>query len=143
MNHFPIIIEHLNRFRAKMIRLRTKIDGLQWSDADGHCSCPVLIWFLSWFPKDRVRCLSAVRILSGLWEKMLSVVCLPGRTRTRQSCPDSHCPCPSKSDSDVGDNVKLLTLWWQQIPVFGDRITLLATFLLWRFLNVLNLSPTC
>ena len=24
-------------------------------------------------------------------------VCLSGRTRTRQSCPDFHCPCPSTS----------------------------------------------
>ena len=46
-----------------------------------------------------VSVLSGVRILSGFSKKSLSVVCLSGRTRTRQSCPDFHCPCPPTSDN--------------------------------------------
>jgi len=42
-----------------------------------------------------VCCPDSVRIL----EKKLYVVCMSGRTRTRQSCPDFHCPCPPTSDS--------------------------------------------
>ena len=45
------------------------------------------------FPKNPVRCLSDFRILSGFLKKLF-VVCLSGRTRTRQSCPNFHCPCP-------------------------------------------------
>ena len=48
-----------------------------------------------------VSILSAVRILSGFLKKTLSAVCLSGRTRTRQSCPDFRCPCPPSSDSNV------------------------------------------
>ena len=44
-----------------------------------------------------VSILSGVRILSGFLGKTLSVVCLSGRTRTRQSCPDFRCPCPPTS----------------------------------------------
>ena len=44
-----------------------------------------------------VSILSAVRILSGFLEKTLSAVCLSGRARTRQSCPDFRCPCPPTS----------------------------------------------
>ena len=44
-----------------------------------------------------VSILSAVRILSGIFEKTLFVVCLSGQTRTRQSCPDFRCPCPPTS----------------------------------------------
>ena len=50
---------------------------------------------LSWF------CLSRFSPLSGFcpnFSKKLSVVCLSGRIRTRQSCPDFHCPCPPTSD---------------------------------------------
>ena len=50
-------------------------------------SCPVSVW----------QTASAVRILSGIFEKTLSVVCLPDRTSTRQSCPDFRCPCPPTS----------------------------------------------
>ena len=46
-----------------------------------------------------VSILSAVRILSGFFEKTLSAVCLSGRARTRQSCPDFRCPCPPTSDN--------------------------------------------
>ena len=63
--------------------------------------------FVRNFVKKTVRCLSvrilsvsilsAVRILSEIFEKTLSVVCLSGRTRTRQSCPDFRCPCPPTS----------------------------------------------
>ena len=52
---------------------------------------------------DSVRCLSvrilsvpvlsAIQNLSEIFEKTLSVVCLSGRTRTRQSCLDFRCPC--------------------------------------------------
>ena len=44
-----------------------------------------------------VSILSAVRVLSGFLKKTLSAVCLSGRTRTRQSCPDFRCPCPPTS----------------------------------------------
>ena len=47
-----------------------------------------------------VSILSAVRGLSGFLEKTLSAVCLSGRTRTRQSCPDFRCPCPPTSVVD-------------------------------------------
>ena len=39
--------------------------------------------------------LTAVWILSEL--KKLSIVCLSGRTRTGQNCPEFHCPCPPTS----------------------------------------------
>jgi len=60
-----------------------------------HCPCPVLVSFSS---GKSCLCLSDVRILSGvclsgIFEKTLSVFCLCGRTRTRQSCPDFRCPC--------------------------------------------------
>ena len=47
------------------------------------------------FCLDSVRCPDFVRIL----KKTQSVVCLSGRTRTRQSCPDFRCPCPPTSAS--------------------------------------------
>ena len=54
-------------------------------------------------------------------------------------------------DSDIGDIVMLVTLWWWLIRDVGGRIIMLATFFLlcWRFsqciksvTNVLNRSPT-
>ena len=86
-----------------------------YTDVGGqHCPCPVLVSFLSWFSVkscpvsvcpdsvcvgsvsclDSVLCPDSVRII----EKKLPVVCLSGRTRTRQSCPDFHCPCPPTSE---------------------------------------------
>ena len=66
--------------------------------------------FVQNFVKNPVRCpsvriflvsiLSAVRILCGFSKKTLSVVCLSGRTRTRQSCPDFRYPCPPTSAID-------------------------------------------
>ena len=41
--------------------------------------------------------LSAVRILSGFFKKMLYVVCISGRTRTWQSCPGFRYHCPPRS----------------------------------------------
>ena len=65
--------------------------------------CP-LSGFCSDFYKKRLSdvflsgfCLSRFSILSGIFEQTLSVVCLPGRTRTRQSCSDFRCPCPPTS----------------------------------------------
>ena len=46
---------------------------------------------------DSVRCPDFVRI----FKKTLSGVCLSGRTRTRQSCPDFRCPCPPTSDLNM------------------------------------------
>ena len=45
---------------------------------------------------DSVGCQNSVRIFK---KKTLSVVCLSGRTRTRQSCLDFHNPCPPSSES--------------------------------------------
>ena len=52
------------------------------------------------FPGRSVRYLSAVWMLSTIVQKMLSDVCLSGRTR-RQSCPDFHCPCPPTSELNL------------------------------------------
>ena len=71
------------------------------------CPCPVLVSFLSKFSgKSRsvsVCCPDSVWIFCPVsvcpdFRKKLSDVCLSGRTRTRQSCPDFHCPCPPTSD---------------------------------------------
>ena len=51
--------------------------------------CPVSV-------RSFVKMLSDV-CLSEFKKKKLSVVCLSDRTRTRQSCPDFHCPCPPTS----------------------------------------------
>ena len=65
-------------------------------------SCPCLV-FCPDFPENHVRCLSvcpdsvcldSVRCPDS--EKTLSVVCLSGRTKTRQGC---QCPCPPTSAS--------------------------------------------
>ena len=48
---------------------------------------------------DFVRCPDFVRN-----SKKLSVVCLSGRTKTRQSCPDFRCPCPPTFASGVVKN---------------------------------------
>ena len=54
-----------------------------------------------------VRILS-ISILSG-FSKKLSVVCLPGRTRMGQRCPDFRCPCPLTSGYNIKrKNFKLL-----------------------------------
>ena len=58
-----------------------------------------------------------------------------------------------KGDSDVGDIVMLVTLWWWLISDFGGRIimsatsfemlpTMLAQHHIGDFLNILNRSPT-
>ena len=59
------------------------------------------------FVKNPVRCLSVRMSLSrfcpvsgfcpDFQRKTLSIVCLSGRTRARQSCPDFRCPCPPTS----------------------------------------------
>ena len=54
-----------------------------------HCPCPVLVSFCPYFPENRVQCLPVVRIRSRFQKK---TVCMSGWTRTRQSCPDFHCP---------------------------------------------------
>ena len=58
---------------------------------DSVCSgfCPMTIC-PEFFCLDSVRCPDSV-------EQKLSVVCLRGRTRTRQRCPDFRCLSPSKS----------------------------------------------
>ena len=46
-------------------------------------------------------------------------------------------------DSDVGDVIMLVTLWWWLIWDVGGRIIMFATFFRYvgDFLNVLNRSP--
>ena len=63
----------------------------------------------------------------------------------------------SSSDSDVGDIVMLMTLWWWLIWDIGSRIVMLATFFIMLVIfsmylighqhpepitDILNLSPT-
>ena len=54
-------------------------------------------YVLIFVKKKTARCLSVrilpVRILFGIFEKALSVVCVSGWTRTRQTCPDFRCRC--------------------------------------------------
>ena len=46
-----------------------------------------------------VRVLSLSRFCPD-FQKIVSGVCLSGRTRTRQSCPDFRCPCPPTSGNN-------------------------------------------
>ena len=102
------------------------------------CPCLVfvrknLVWYLSavWIlPGFPVRCLY-IRILSGnfvqnavrcLFVRTFQSRCCPAfrkktRKRTRQSCPDFHCPCPPMSGlSEIGDGSL-------KLPVFSDFCT--------------------
>ena len=53
----------------------------------------------------------------------------------------SQNPCEKGDDSDVGDIVMLVTLWWWLIWDVGGRIIMLPTFYVGDFFNVLNRSP--
>ena len=53
---------------------------------------PARIFLVSFLSAFRITC-------SNFRTKNLSVVCLSGRTRTRQNCSEFHCPCPPTSDS--------------------------------------------
>ena len=51
--------------------------------------------FCPYFQLNPVRCPSAVRIMSEFPKKaVLNWICLSGRKRTKQRCPDLRCPCP-------------------------------------------------
>ena len=64
------------------------ISYINQTSADSIVRVLSLYRFCPDFPENRVR------ILPGIFEKTLSVVCLSGPTRTRQSCLDFWCPCP-------------------------------------------------
>ena len=98
-------------------------------------SCPCLVFvrifwkIVSGVCLGSVSCPDSVRIFRKKccpvsvcpdYRKKLPVVCLSGRTRTRQSCPDFHCPCPPTSDYDFGKPLSILSkscsIW---IAVYG------------------------
>ena len=91
----------------KFTRSEVRLPAIRPADVGGQH----LSRLSSDFPKNPVRCLSAVHIFCQVpvcsdflrkcvrnSRKKQSVVCLSGRIRTRQSCPDFHCPCPPTSD---------------------------------------------
>ena len=62
-----------------------------------HCQCHVLVSFCPDFPENRVRCLSAVRILSGSFLSRFS----PLSGFSKRSCPLSVCPGVKGRDKAV------------------------------------------
>ena len=86
-------LELLEWIKKGFTRMQTSTDntvrvsflsGFSGKSCPVSVCCPDCVWI---FCLDSV-CLDSVRIL----EKKLFVICLSGRTRTRQSCPDFHCP---------------------------------------------------
>ena len=87
-NEFSSTLQHDLLIRKGSVDSRRRRTALS-------VSCPCLVFFRKIL--SCVCLLSGVRILSKFSKKSLSVVCLPGRTKTRQSCPDFRCPCPPTS----------------------------------------------
>jgi len=94
-------------FKVNYNHLKPSLVGVPSSLASGsgrrrqRCPCTGLVSYLFGFSGKSCPVSVCpdflVSILSGFSKKKLSVVCLPGRTRTRTSCLDFHCPCPPTS----------------------------------------------
>ena len=93
------------------------------------CHCLVFVWIFR-------KIVSGVCLLSGFKNKKLSVVWLFDRKRTRQSCPDFDCPCPTTSDLDIGTYRELLNLVFRRVEHYQDWIRI-EHFLLLRTLGLI------
>ena len=83
------------------------------------------------------KILFGVCLMSGFcpYSWKLYVVCLSGRTRMRQSYPNFHCPCPSRSDK-----------WWQIILVtirkLVTKVLITSSKSVISFFRIFQILPT-